>query len=168
MPHPLVDQLRFTRSEFQRALAGVTDEEARRRFLPINCLSWMIGHLAAQEQFYWNFLGQGQVPVPELQAFATGQPASTPPLADVWGYWRATVAAADPYLDSLTTATLTTFLIREDGQPMRENVGTMLRRTTYHYWYHLGEGRAVRQLLGHTDLPEFVGKFDEASLYRPE
>lgn len=33
-PHPLVLQLRFTRREFQRALEGVTDEEARKRFEP--------------------------------------------------------------------------------------------------------------------------------------
>ena len=33
----------------------------------------------------------------------------------------------------------------------------MLLRVTYHYWYHTGEAAAVRQLLGHVDLPEFVG-----------
>ncbi|MEP7293389.1 MAG: DinB family protein, partial [Chloroflexota bacterium] len=53
MPHPLIEQLRFTRSEFQRALAGVTDEDARRRFMPMNSISWIIGHLANQEQRYW-------------------------------------------------------------------------------------------------------------------
>jgi hypothetical protein len=39
MAHPLVDQLRFARSEFRRGLEGFSDEEARRRFLPMNCLS---------------------------------------------------------------------------------------------------------------------------------
>jgi hypothetical protein len=53
MPHLLVDQLRFARRELVRCLDGVTDEEARRRILPMNCISWMIGHLANQEQFYW-------------------------------------------------------------------------------------------------------------------
>jgi hypothetical protein len=28
MPHPLVDQLRFTRSEFMRAVKGISDEDA--------------------------------------------------------------------------------------------------------------------------------------------
>jgi hypothetical protein len=36
-------------------------------------------------------------------------------------------------------------------------VGTLLLRNIYHYWFHLGEAHAIRQLLGHTDLPEFVG-----------
>lgn len=31
MPHPLVDQLRFTRSEWVRAFEGVTPAEAERR-----------------------------------------------------------------------------------------------------------------------------------------
>ena len=50
MPHPLVEQLRFARHEFQRALEGVSDEDARRRLLPMNCISWNIGHLAWQSK----------------------------------------------------------------------------------------------------------------------
>lgn len=46
MTHPLVAQLRFTRSEWLRGLQDVTAEEAVRRFEPINSISWMIGHLA--------------------------------------------------------------------------------------------------------------------------
>jgi hypothetical protein len=43
----------------------------------------------------------------------------------------------------------------------------MLMRVIYHYWYHTGEAAAVRQMLGHVELPEFVGDMDEAT-YRPE
>ena len=39
MIHPLVTQLRFTRSEFTRCLEGVSEEDARRRLLPMNCIS---------------------------------------------------------------------------------------------------------------------------------
>jgi len=46
MPHPLIVQLHFTRSEFKRALEGLSDADARRRLLPMNCISWNIGHLA--------------------------------------------------------------------------------------------------------------------------
>ena len=53
MPHPLVDQLRFARSEFRRALAGVGEEDGAKRLLPMNSLGWMVGHLADQEQRYW-------------------------------------------------------------------------------------------------------------------
>ena len=53
MVHPLVDQLRFARSEWVRALEGVSDEDARRRLTPMNSISWMVGHLAWQENRYW-------------------------------------------------------------------------------------------------------------------
>ena len=77
MPHPLVLQLRFTRSEFQRALAGVTDDDARRRFLPMNCLSWNVGHMAWQEQRYWLWRGQDRILLPQInELFANGGDAS--------------------------------------------------------------------------------------------
>jgi hypothetical protein len=80
MPHPLVDQLRFTRAEFKRALEDLADDEARRRFMPMNCISWNVGHLAWQEQRYFLFYGQGQLPFPEVdERFAYRAPASTRP-----------------------------------------------------------------------------------------
>ena len=53
MAHPLVEQLRFARSEFMRGIDGVSDDAARRRLGPMNCISWNVGHLAWQEQRYW-------------------------------------------------------------------------------------------------------------------
>ncbi len=50
MAHPLVEQLRFSRSEFRRALEGLTPEEAVKRVGPANCIAWNVGHLAWQEQ----------------------------------------------------------------------------------------------------------------------
>jgi uncharacterized damage-inducible protein DinB len=96
----------------------------------------------------------------------TGRPASTPPLAEMWSVWRRVTAAADEYLDTLTADRMGTFLLR-DGRPVKESLGTMLMRTIYHYWFHTGEAAAVRQLLGHTGLPEFVGDMSAAT-YRPE
>jgi hypothetical protein len=165
--HPLVAQLRFTRSEFLRGLDGVTDEEARRRFEPMNCISWIIGHLANQEHAYWVLWGQGRNVAPDLQKLVGyGQPASTPPLDEMWETWRRVTAAADEFLDGLTTGQLETFLEWKD-KPVRESIGTLLLRNKYHYWYHLGEAHAIRQLLGHRDLPQFVGDMSQA-VYRPE
>ncbi|MEA2525354.1 MAG: hypothetical protein QOF73_2581 [Thermomicrobiales bacterium] len=166
--HPRVEQMRFARSEFVRALDGVTDEEARRRILPMNSISWIIGHLAGQEYRYWLLRAQGQDPLPIANDLAPyGKPATTPPLDLAWNTWRTVTALVDPYLDSLTTATLETRLII-DGKPHDETIGTMLQRVTYHYWFHTGESQAVRQLLSHTNLPEFVGDFTNNSVYRPE
>ena len=168
MPHPLVVQLYFTRREWLRALEGVTDEDARRRFPPMNCISWMIGHLASHEQYCWVLEAQQKTMLPDLEALVGyEQPASTPALADMWAAWQAVTRIADEYLETLTTESLQTYLLI-DGKPAEENVGTMLQRLIYHYWYHLGESQAVRQLLGHTHLPEFVGDIQVHAPYRPE
>lgn len=168
MPHPLVPQLRFTRSEFRRALEGLTDDDARRRFLPMNCISWNVGHLAWQEQRYWLWFGQGQMPLPGINTrFAYGAPASTPPLDEMWAAWHAITQAADPWLDALTSASLQEHVVL-DGQPSPYIFGSLLQRVIYHYWYHTGENLAIRQMLGHTGLPEFVGDIDGEAPYRPE
>jgi hypothetical protein len=165
MPNPLVVQLRFTRREWIRGLKAVTAEDAGRRFEPINPIAWMIGHLAWQEQLYWLERAQGRTVVSEVKRFGYGKPLSVPPLDDAWTWWRAVVTAADPYLDGLTGPMLTRPWKRESS---RETPGTKLHRTTYHYWFHLGESQAIRQLLGPAKkLPDFVGGFGRAQ-YRPE
>jgi len=168
MAIPLVDQLRFARSEFVRSLAGVGKDEALRRFGPINCISWMVGHLADQEQRYW-LERQGRDPVaPWLNKLVgSGQLASAPPLNDMWSAWRAITAAADPFLDVLDVDALQQFPpIARPTFP--ESTGTMLLRITGHYWFHTGEAQAVRQLLGHSNLPQFVGDIGREAPYRPE
>src|SRR5688572_13431627 len=170
MPHPLVLQLRFSRSEFKRALEGVTEDEARQRFLPMNCIAWNIGHLAWQEQRYWLWRGQDKVLLPDIQElFAYGAPASAPSLAAIWEAWHTITAATDPWLDQLTTEQLQAerpFTV--DGQQIYLTFGNLMQRTIYHYWYHTGENMAIRQLLGHTNLPEFVGNIDDEAPYSPE
>ncbi len=167
MSHPLVLQLRFARSEFARGLAGITDEDACRRFQPMNSISWNIGHLASQEQRNWLTRAQGQTPWPLLQErFGYGRPATTPPLDEVWATWHTVVPLVDSYLDTLTTETLQQPMLYE-GKPSIYSIGTVLQRHIYHYWYHLGECTAIRQLLGHTDLPEFVGNIHAHAPYQP-
>ncbi|MFL7790778.1 MAG: DinB family protein [Anaerolineae bacterium] len=167
MAHFLVDQLRFARSEFVRCLEGVSEEDGRRRLEPMNCISWIVGHLANQEHRYWVVLGQGQNLAPGLNGLVGyGKPSSTPPLSEMWDTWRSVTAAADAYLDTLTPEIMLTHFEHE-GKPVAESVGTMLMRNLYHYWFHTGEGHAIRQMLGHPDLPQFVGDMARAS-YRPE
>jgi hypothetical protein len=168
MTHPLVEQLRFARSELRRALDGVTDEEARRRPVPMNSISWMICHLAGHERRYWLCRARGITDqVAELDKWgAYGDPANTPPLESSWEAWDAVIRLVDPYLDELTTERMQEFYI-VDGIPHSESIGTMLQRVIYHYWFHIGEASAVRQIIGHTDLPEFVGDIGEKAPFRP-
>lgn len=168
MAHPLVEQLRFARSEFRRGLEGVTDEEARQRVLAMNCISWNVGHLAWQEQLYWLYRAQDLLPRPDInESFAYGAPASTPSLDEVWTAWRAITESSDPWLDAVTTETLRS-AVTVDGRPSEYIYGSLLQRMIYHYWYHTGENAAIRQNLGHSALPEFVGDIDSEAPYRAE
>lgn len=168
MVHPLVEQLRFARSEFARGLAGVTDAESRRRFGPMNSISWCVGHLADQEQRYW-FQRRGEAPLfpglNELVGF--GKPASTPPLDEMMSAWTTITADSNPYLDSLNNLDLLSHF-EVDGQRIDESVGTLMFRVIWHYWFHNGEVQAIRQMLGHTNLPQFVGEINASALFRPE
>jgi uncharacterized damage-inducible protein DinB len=164
--HPLVSQLRFTRSEFMRSIKGVTEKDARRRIPPMNSLSWNVGHLAWQEQRYFLGFGQGLQPYPDIQKeFTSGGPASTPTLARVLSAWSAITRAADPWLDGLTTADLLTDAMN-DGKPVGTTFGNLLQRVIYHYWYHTGENMAIRQQLGHKRLAQFVGNIDGKAPFR--
>ena len=161
MTHPLVTQLRFTRSEFERCLYGVSAEDAQRRIEPMNCLSWIVGHLASQEQFLWVERAQGEILSSELYtSVGYGQPATTPPWDEMWHLWGDITKAADRYLDTVTAEMMSTPLFWQDEQRF-EDVGTSLLRNIYHYWFHLGEAHAIRQMLGHTNLPQFVGNLTE-------
>jgi hypothetical protein len=168
MAHPLVDQFRFTRSEWLRGLEGISDEHAARHFGPMNCISWTVGHLAWHEQRYWLERAQGQVLFPALnEEFAYGAPMSTPILHEMLGIWRTVTQAADPFLDSLTTQSLQADLLHK-GRAVGQSYGSALRRITYHYWYHIGEVQAIRQMLWHANLPEYVGDIEIEAPYRPE
>ena len=100
-----------------------------------------------------------------IQEFRSGAPPSEPVLAAVWQAWEAITAAANPWLDTLATDSLEAVArYRDNGVPV--TYGSLLLRTTYHYWYHTGENAAIRQQLGHTGLPDFVGDIDGQAPYR--
>ena len=168
MPHPLVDQLRFTRSEFQRGLRGLDAEDARRRVEPMNSISWNVGHLAWQEQQYFVTWPTGERPFPDIdREFVSGGTPSTPSLHRVLDAWRAITAAADPWLDTVTRRELEANVV-SGGRELQRRYGDLLQRVIYHYWYHTGENAAIRQALGHTKLPQFVGSIDTKAPYRPD
>lgn len=156
--HPLVKTQRFARSEFLRGLEGLTDAEAQ--FRPskadgsqMNCISWIVGHMASQED---RFFVSGITPArwdERLSPYVTGKPACTPGLSEALSLWSETTARADEWLENADDEALRTSLqISWLG-----NAGTALMRNTYHYWFHCGEVNAIRQLLGHPEII-FVGQ----------
>ena len=168
MPHPLVDQFRFTRSEWLRGLEGVSEADGARHFGPMNCISWTVGHLAWHEQRTWLTRPQNKILFPKLnELFAYGAAMNTPSFKEMLETWHTVTQAADPFLNTLTTETLQNDLLL-NGEAVGQSLGSALRRVTYHYWYHIGEIQAIRQMLGHKDLPEYVGDIEIEAPYRPE
>ena len=166
--HPLVTQLYFARASFVACLEKVPGSDAQKRLNSMNCLSWTIGHLANQEHRYWVQAAQGKTLLPQLNDLVGyGKPASTPELEEMWSAWYLVTAEADKYLETVTAGVLEGHFA-EGGKQFPESIGTMLLRNIYHYWYHIGEARTIRELLGHTGLPEYVGNMSRATYQREE
>ncbi len=168
MTHPVVEQLRFTRGEWLRGLRGVTEEQGAAHCGQMNSVGWIVGHLTWQEQRYLLDRPQGIVLFPEIRKlFAYGAPMSTPSLTEMLRAWRKVTKATDPFLDSLTTQGLLEDLPL-DGESVGQSQGSAIRRLTYHYWYHIGEIQAIRQLQSQKHLPEYVGDLEKKAPYQPE
>lgn len=152
----IVNQLRFARSEFRKGFKGVSEEEGFQRMKPVNSIGWIVGHLAWHEQFYWLTRPQDIVIFPELvEQVGFNKPASTPSLTRMITVWEEVIQASDQFLDKLSKKDLTKNMIVK-GRKLSFNIGTMISRVIYHYWYHNGEIQALRQLMKHTSLPDFV------------
>jgi hypothetical protein len=168
-PHPIVEQLRFTRAEWLRALRGVTPDDATAHHGQMNSIGWIVGHLAWQEQRYLLLRPQGLMLRADVQEqFTTGGPMSTPALKETLSAWRQITRAADPFLDKLTTRALLRDLPLVEGKRSGQTQGDAIRRMTYHYWFHIGEIMAIRQLQGGTRLPQYVGALEQKAPYRPD
>ncbi len=153
--HTLVEMQQLTRKEFLRALNGVPDGDARQRVGPMNCISWTVGHMAWHEHFCFVAGPHGMETEPQYRAFATGRPASQPPLEDAMALWHSSCDAADVWLCAATEEDMLQVFDSPSLRGLGENAGTLLVRNIFHYWSHIGEISAIRQVLGHR-APEFV------------
>jgi hypothetical protein len=166
--HPVVEQLRFARSEWLRGLRGLTEADGAKHFGQMNSVGWIVGHLTWQEQRYLLHRPQGLMPRPDIQAeFATGAPMTTPSLRETLAAWRSITKQTDAVLDTLTTRKLLVDLPL-DGKRTGQSQGSAIRRMTYHYWFHIGEIQAIRQMLGQKGLPIYVGAIEAKAPYRAE
>src|SRR5262245_18264880 len=134
----------------------------------MNSIGWIVFHLAWHEQLAFLTRLADVTPVPTANEHSiNGEPASTPLLADPIAAWRQVVAATDSILEALDTPALEAWL-PQTRQPHTRTVGSTVQRVTYHYWFHIGEIISIRQILGHPDVPEFVGDIDGEAPYRRE
>ncbi len=143
------DLARFALSEFARGLEGITAEEAQTRLTKadgtqMNSISWIVCHIAN----HW------LRPSARLQRFAFGSGDPTPPPLDEALALLQEARAALRWLGSVDDGFLAA---KPRGASGAENLGTYVMRAALHTWFHTGEINAIRQMLGHPEIP-FVGQ----------
>lgn len=152
--HHLVRYLQHARRELRRAVDGMALPDLERHVGGINSVAWMVGHLAWQEQAYW-LTSRGEPALADLDAYGRGRPDATSEFDALFAVWVRVTAAADGWLTRLGDADVRSHL-RGRRLFEQENVGTLLTRTSSHYYLHIGQITAVRRLLDDR-VPAFVG-----------
>ena len=130
------------------------DTDLERRLAGLNSVSWIVGHLAAQEQGMW-LLARGLPALADLSDWRTGAPATAPAFGTVFPLWEQVTEATEGWLDTLGEDDL-----RQHFSGSRfyeiENVGSLLMRVIGHYYLHIGQITTIRKILGYP-VPGFVG-----------
>ncbi|MBI4570678.1 MAG: DinB family protein [Chloroflexi bacterium] len=176
-----IELARFALCDFERGLAGLTDEEARTRLskadgTQMNAISWTIGHVA-QHWFSVRSLATLERRPSGLRPFASGPAAdpTPPPLSDALALLRDAQASIDwiAAADDVLLATTREEAVKAGmGGPVldlgaaSESVGTALMRAILHTWFHTGEINAIRQMLGHPEI-FYVGRLKGNLEWRP-
>ncbi|MFC1953790.1 DinB family protein [Chloroflexota bacterium] len=149
--HILAQMHHLARKELERGFQGLSDEDARKRIKPMNCISWIIGHLANQQHVFFIDWPQGKKSDARFHEFGFGSPASEPPLGQILGLWQSSCEEVDVWLNTATEESLQASFPSPNG----ENGGTLLVRDIFHIWFHTGEIISIRQILGH-EPPQYV------------
>ena len=151
--HTLVQMLYLARKEFERNLEGLTDEDARKPIEPMNCISWIIAHVACQHRAFFADWPQGKDTDPRYIPYGYGAPPSQPSLEEAMTLWQDACEASEAWLNEATKESLQ----EKCKNPLvsGESWGTLLVRCIFHTWCHLGEISSIRQMLGHRP-PQFV------------
>jgi len=151
--HTMVQMLNLTRKEFERNLVGLTDEDARKRIEPMNCISWIIAHVACQHRAFFVDWPAGRKTDSRYLPYGHGAPPSEPPLDEAMGLWQDACKESEAWLQAATRENLQG--ISKNTLAGGENWGTLMVRCIFHTWCHLGEISSIRQILGHKP-PQFV------------
>ena len=147
-----IEIARFTLSEFNRDLEGITEEDAQTRIekadgSKMNAITWSMAHIAA----HW--LSRPQ----RLEGFDLQSGDPTPPaLADARSWLGEAATFTEGWLSDADDALLSSKPDHLHG----ESIGTGVMRAALHTWFHCGEINAIRQLTGHPEIA-FLGDITE-------
>ena len=121
----------------------------------MNAISWIVGHVNTHWLFEYGLMTEDPMPTVDRFYMGEGADLTPPPLADVRETLTQATALTEGWLLNADDALLSSK--RDFGPLSDENLGTQLMRAVLHTWFHTGEINAVRQMLGHAEIP-FVGQ----------
>lgn len=152
-----VEIYKITNNVLRDYFNDLSNQEGKKIFKPMNCISWMIGHLAC---INYNIVARNSKnrSIPDINdKFGNGSPHFQPEILDVISLWETSVRECFAFLDQMEEEDLKNKI---SDSKMNFNLGTDISRLTFHAWNHMGEIAAVRQFLGKDPGNPGYGKWD--------
>ena len=153
-PPRLVRLLWDAFDELERAAEALPTPGQGRAIGRLNAGSWIVAHVAQQQEAYWCTGAQGLDPDEWLAGLEVGfgSEPSVPDYRDSLAAFARVRAAAIPYLRSLHNDDLDTVMERAGSSRRGETVGDLLVRSVGHLFVHTGELATIASLVGAPDL----------------
>lgn len=154
-PLLVVRLLLDAREEFLRVAEAVPNPGRGGAIGRLNPGSFIVAHIASQDDRVWNVAAQGfdaDAWLVEANA-GHGAPRSAPDYAQALAALRRTFARSTPFLERLTHEDLERAVASASGStPPGRTIAAQLARSIGHTWAHAGELSALASLVGAPDL----------------
>jgi hypothetical protein len=146
MTHALIGQFLLTNDQVNKYYFDLSDDDIKAVFKPINCIGWLIGHMALGN-YQFLFKNIGNVIPEDAKLYGNGQPHSTPDKNFILNMWEDSADNLKKWIINVSDDDLINNMTGK-MKDEKVNLGTDLSRMMFHTWNHLGEIASVRQLLG--------------------
>ena len=153
-PPRLVRLLCDAFDELERVAEALPAPGRGRAIGRLNAGSWIVAHLARQQDDYWNAGAQGLDADAWLveQRVGSGDAPSVPDFAEAVAAFARVRARAIPYLRALRRKDLEAVVRRSPSFGVEQTAGELLARSVGHCFAHTGELAAIASLVGAPDL----------------
>lgn len=153
-PPRLVRLLWDAYDEVERVAGALPTPGQGRAIGRLNAGSWIVAHVAQQQEAYWCTGAQGLEPDEWLAGLDVGfgSEPSVPDYAESLAAFGRVRARAIPYLRSLRDGDLDSIMESSRGSGGAPTVGDLLVRSVGHLFVHTGELATIASLVGAPDM----------------
>ena len=153
-PPRLVRLLWDAFDELERVAGALPTPGQGRAIGRLNAGSWVVAHVAQQQESYWCTGAQGLEPDAWLAGLDVGfgSEPSVPDYREALEAFARIRARAIPYLRSLRDDDLDAVMEPSDGSGRAQTVGDLVVRAVGHVFVHTGELATIASLVGAPDL----------------